>query len=93
MFKVPLLHRSKIVSDEGFSVTVLSRYAVRYEEGGRSMLVTIEEGAGHIDIFHSSIKSWENDPGEALDSATDRRITQNLTSALEWRGWSIAVVT
>ncbi len=92
MFKIPLLQRSKIVSDEGFSVTVLSRYAVRYEQDGRSMLVSIEEGDGHIDIFHSSIK-WEDDPGEAIDAATDQRITENLAKALEWRGWSVGVVT
>ena len=63
-------------------------YALRYDEGGRSMLITIDAGAGAIAIFHGSMR-WDDAPGVLLDAANDRRITENICRALEWRGYSV----
>jgi hypothetical protein len=93
MFKTSFFHRNKIISDEGFSVTFLGRYQVRYQEGDRSILVHIEGDDVQMDIFHSSIKAWEGGNCPSIDSATDKRIVDNISRALEWRGWSVQVVT
>ena len=93
MFKVPLFHRSSIVSDEGFTVTVVSRFEVRYEENQKVMTISIEQqGDRHIDVFHSTIRKWDGEEA-AITNAEDYRITQNILEALKWRGWAAEVVT
>jgi len=92
MFRVPLLHRSSIISDQGFTVTVVSRSKLEYRENQRVMSISIEQGGRHIDVFHSTIRRWD---GESLpiSNADDRRITENILAALRWRGWTANVVT
>jgi hypothetical protein len=92
MFKVPFFHRSSIVSDKGFTVTVVSRSELRYEENQKVMTISIEQGDRHIDVFHSTIRKWDGDEA-AITNAEDYRITQNILQALKWRGWTAEVVT
>jgi len=92
VFKVPLLQRSTIVSDQGFSVTVVSRSELKYEESHRVMTISIEQGDRHIDVFHSTIRRWDGDE-TPITSADDRMITENILAALRWRGWAAEVVT
>jgi len=92
MFKVPFLHRLSIVSDRGFTVTVVSRSELRYEENDRGMTISIEQGGRHIDVFHSTIRRWDGQE-TPISKADDYRITQNILEALRWRGWTAEVVT
>lgn len=83
---------AKTVSDEGFSITLKSRTKLLYEVDGKSMVITME-GAGHyIDVFHSSMEHWSNDPS-VIDGETDKRNVDNITRALESRGLNVRIVT
>ena len=91
MFKTRWLSSRTISVDEGFSITLTSRTTLRYEIGGKSMIVTTEGAGAYIDVFHSSMNHWENDT-TAIDSKTDERNVDNITRALESRGLTVRVV-
>ncbi len=82
----------KIISDEGFSIILTSRTTLLYEIDGKSMTVTFESGGTEIDIFHSSMRRWSND-SSLIDGKTDERNVDNITRALEWRGFNVRIVT
>jgi hypothetical protein len=81
-----------MASDKGFTVTVVSRSELRYEENDRVMTISIEQGDRHIDVFHSTIRRWDGQE-TLISKADDYRITQNILEALRWRGWTVEVVT
>ncbi len=83
---------SKTVSDEGFSITLTSRTTLLYEVDGKSMTVTTEGAGRYIDVFHSSMQRWINDPS-VIDGKTDERNVDNITRALESRGLNVRIVT
>jgi hypothetical protein len=72
MFKIPLLDRSSIVSDEGFRVTY-DRFWLKYEEGEYSLTINIEQGAGVTQIYEGSAKCWNESPSTPLDSPTRKK--------------------
>jgi hypothetical protein len=92
MFRVPFWRRSSIVSDRGFTVTVLSRSELKYQERSKVMTISIEQGDRHIDVFHSTIQRWDGEE-TPISNVEDSRITQNILEALEWRGWTAEVVS
>ena len=91
MFKTRWLSSKTVSDDEGFSITLTSRTQLRYEIGGKSMIVTTEGAGSYIDVFHSSMDHWEND-SMAIDRKTDKRNVDNITRALEARGFTVRVV-
>jgi hypothetical protein len=91
MFRIPLLRRHTIVSDEGFAITFTSRKVLRYDEGDISLLFDIDGDGKRMDPIANSMRTSEpND--ESPDEMTLRRIEDNIARALEWRGWSVQVV-
>lgn len=91
MFRIPLLHRHTIVSDEGFAITFTSRNVLRYDEGAISLLIDIDGDGKRMDLVTNSMRTSEPN-NESPDEMTLRRIEDNLVRALEWRGWSVQVV-
>ncbi len=91
MFKIGWLS-GKTDSDKGFSVTFTSRTTLLYEVDGKVMTVSTEGDGRDIDVFHSSMRFWSNDPS-AIDSETDKRNVDNITRALESRGFRVRIVT
>jgi uncharacterized protein YcgI (DUF1989 family) len=83
---------STTTSDEGFSITLKSRTKLLYEVDGKSMVITTEGAGRYIDVFHSSMAHWLDDPS-AIDDEVDRRNVDNITRALESRGLNVRIVT
>jgi hypothetical protein len=83
---------SRTTSDEGFSITLTSRTTLLYEVAGRSMVVTTEGAGRYIDVFHSSMMHWTADP-TPISGSTDEKNVDNVTRALEARGFEVRVVT
>lgn len=84
-----------IESTAGFSVRVLGRTGLRYEEGGRSVWVDSEVLAksGAIALFKDSIKTWEGaSPGQVSDADRDG-IAANIKRAFEFCGYELEVHT
>ena len=81
----------KTVSDEGFSVSFSSRFTLLYEIDQRSMVIRKEGDGRDIDVFHGSMRHWTDDNSD-IDEETDRRNVDNITRALEWRGFSVRII-
>ena len=92
MFRIPLLHRRTIVSDEGFAVTFTSRNVLRYDEGDVSLLFDIDGDGKRMDLIAHSMRTFHPN-GESPDEVALRRIEANVARALKWRGWSVQVVS
>jgi hypothetical protein len=92
MFKTHWWRSGKTVSDEGFSISFLSRTTLLYETNGKAMTITIEGAVKYIDVFHSSMQHWTNDDS-AIDGQTDERNCDNIARALESRGLNVRIVT
>lgn len=82
----------KTLSDEGFSIEFTSRNTLLYEAGGKTMIIHTDGDFPDIDVFHSSMRRWSND-SSLIDGKTDERNVDNITRALEWRGFSVRIVT
>jgi len=82
-----------IESSAGFSVRVLGRIGLRYQEGDRSVWIDSEVLAkpGAIVMNKDSIKYWEGpDPGRVSDADQDR-IANNIKRAFEACGYELQV--
>jgi hypothetical protein len=83
------------VSDEGFSVLVLSRAGIEYREGTRRVLVGSEvfaDGSG-ITIWPSTIRKWEAPFNLELISESKRaQILTNIVLALSSQGTKIEIL-
>jgi hypothetical protein len=82
-----------IESSVGFSVRVLGRTGLRYQEGSRSVRIDSEVLAKPraIAMYKDSIKSWEGcDPDEVGDADRDR-IADNIKRAFEACGYELQV--
>jgi hypothetical protein len=91
MFRIPLISRHTIVSDEGFAITFISRNVLRYDEGDVSLLFDIDGDGKRMDLIARSMRTSDTN-GKSPDEVTLRRIEDNVARALEWRGWSVQVV-
>jgi len=56
------------------------------------MIVRTEGDGREIDVFHSSMRHWSND-SSVIDGKTDERNVDNITRALEWRGFTVRIVS
>jgi hypothetical protein len=92
-FKVPLLHRSTTVSDEGFKVTFLTRGTLRYQFRDLSIILDIDVGDRYLTIDHSSLQKKNAEKSRQLSADQEMRIFCNIIDALTWRGWTVDVVT
>ena len=73
-------------------MTVVNRSELKYQENQKVMTISIEMGDRHIDVFHSTIRTWDGEKS-SISTDDDRRITQNILDALTWRGWIAEIVT
>ena len=82
-----------IESSAGFSVSVLGRVGLRYQEGDRSVRINSEVLAAPrgIVMLKDSIKYWEGpNPGKVSDADRDR-IVSNVKRAFEACGYELEV--
>ena len=92
MFRRQWWFFGKTISDEGFSIKFTSRNTLLYEVGGKTMIVSTDGDFPEIDVFHGSMRHWSND-SSVIDGKTDERNVDNVTRALEWRGFNVRIVT
>ena len=85
------LHRGRIESDEGFSVS-FGRDTVVYREFGRRMAITADVGAGQANVFANSIGRWDDDPLNAESDQAKQRIANNVKRALESQGLAVKLL-
>ena len=62
----------KTISDEGFALTFTSRTTLSYQIGRKTMAVDVEVGWLYIDVFHSSMRHWDDD-SSMIDGKTGER--------------------
>lgn len=82
-----------IASTKGFSVRVLGRTGMSYEEGGRSVWIDSEVlAAPHgIALYKESMRVWEGpEPGPVTDEDRDR-IVDNIKRAFLACGYELEV--
>jgi hypothetical protein len=94
MFSVPRVN--VIASDQGFSVEVLGRVGLRYEEGGKTIFVDSEVLApgfpASMVIWPSRMDHWDPPHAdEPVDGATRQRIVERIREAFRFRGVEIEV--
>lgn len=87
MFKERGLFRTRVESDEGFTVELLGRVHLRYREGGRSILIGAErhaDGMGYT-VLSSPMGGWEAPhSSETLTDVEWQRVFRNVLAALEF---------
>ena len=87
--------KNKIVSDDGWSLSFsgsswrIDRYD--YFEEDRHLVLGGEGASGQMDIFIYPKLKWENPPDMVLDDETAERVLYNITSALQWAGYSVGL--
>ena len=88
--------KNKIVSDDGWSVSFsgsswrIDRYD--YFEEERHLVLGGEGASGQMDIVISPTLRWNDPPDAVLDDKTRERVLYNITSALQWAGFSVGFV-
>jgi hypothetical protein len=93
MFSIPRVN--VIASDEGFSVEVLGRAGLRYEEGDRTVVVDSEVlavGPYTMVIYPARLTHW--DPPHAddeIDAHARQKILDRIRDAFRFRGFEIKV--
>ena len=92
MFHVPTVN--VIESSDGFSVEVLGRSGLKYQERDHVMMIYSEVLATDgIAIWKGTMKKWQP-PYESEEVDSDRRdaILVNIKSAFEFRGTRIQIL-
>jgi hypothetical protein len=85
--------KNRIVSEEGWSISFsgsswrIDRYD--YWENGRHLVLSGEGGTGAMEVVIPQKLVWDDPPNEELDNQTRTRVLENLTSALQWAGFSV----
>lgn len=93
MFRSPLFRSGTIISDEGFTVQFIPPYAIQYQEGELEIDVTCDAVRPHLDLLHGSASAFRAGQFVHLNSSEDCRMFENITSALEWKGYIVNLVT
>lgn len=91
-FKVPLFKRSKIIADDGFTVTIESWERLRYDRGELLLYVDIDVGGGTLRLIRTSLSPLNPETQGNLTSAQCSEILANIVDALTWRGWTVEQV-
>jgi hypothetical protein len=73
---------NSVKSDDGFSLSRISRDRMEYKEGNKRVLVGVEPGDG-LAIYPSTIEWWEIEGDKEYISKEDRtQIVKNICDAL-----------
>jgi hypothetical protein len=91
MFRTSWLRPGTILSDERFSV-LPKRDRLVYRDGGRTMTVSVDMGAGVFTVFLVSIARWHDDPETTITSEKVKEIADNIRRALESQGQQVKFV-
>jgi len=79
-----------IISDEGFSVTRIDLYHIKYEQGDKSIIIPFEwlmTKPVSIVIYERNVTEWEPPNSEVpLGNKTIKLIINNISRALVWDG-------
>ncbi len=83
-----------ITSDEGFSVQILGRTGLRYQQGSHWLRVSSETLATPhgIVIYRSSIKEWVEPQSEPISETARNSILENIRRAFAFRGIEIEII-
>lgn len=82
-------------SSDGFSVEVLGRTGLTYQERGRTMFVDTEvlTGPSGLVVYRDTISRWDPPYAEDLiDDAERERILQNIREAFRFQRFEIDVM-
>lgn len=80
------INKQGVRSSEGFEVQFTGRFTAEYREGGRHLVVDVEDGAnGIIDFNAKAFERWAN--SSAPNSPSEQaRMINNFMAALEFQG-------
>jgi hypothetical protein len=93
LFHSPLSRPGTIISDEGFRVTLKTRYQLEYEDGqGTSICLNYDAVFPEIDILILSFVASRGAASISLESAQQAKIFDNIASALQWKGYTVHFV-
>ena len=95
---VSVLHKpwfkNRIVSDDGWSLSFSgSSWRIDrcdYLEEDRHLVLGGEGASGQMDIVITPTLRWSDPPDVVLDDKTRERVLYNITSALQWAGFSVS---
>lgn len=85
--------KNKIVSKDGWSISFsgsswrIDKYD--YREDGRHLVLSGEGTCRIMEIFIPTKLAWDAPLNEELDDQTRIRVLENITSALQWAGFSV----
>ena len=80
------------MSDEGFTITFVSRNILRYDEGSISLLIDIDGDGKQMDVLFRSLRLAFDADQQLPNDMTLRKIEHNVARALEWRGWTVRAI-
>jgi len=94
---VSVLHKpwfkNRIVSDDDWSLSFSgSSWRIDrcdYFEEDRHLVLGGEGASGQMDIVITPTLRWSDPPDVVLDDKTRERVLYNITSALQWAGFSV----
>ena len=93
MFSIPRVN--VIASDEGFSVEVLGRTGLRYEDGDKAVLVDSEvlvAGPYAMVIYPARLTHWDPPHAdEEIDAHARQRILDRIRDAFRFQGFEVTV--
>jgi hypothetical protein len=93
MFRIPRVN--VIASDEGFSVEVLGRAGLRYEEGDKTVVVDSEVlavGPYTMVIYPARLTHWgPPHADDEIDAHARQKILDRIRDAFRFRGFEIKV--
>lgn len=92
-FKIPLLNRSIIKSDEGFTIKFVSGEILRYSDKELVLCIGFDSGANMIGLMCKTLTQLAPHPGEDLSALQEKRVFDNIINALTWRGLTVDFIT
>jgi hypothetical protein len=93
MFHIPRVN--VVESDTGFSVALLGRTGLKYQEFDKVLLAESEilmTDVPTVAIWKDCIQSWQ--PPHDLDKITEEKRTEiviRICAALKWNGWRVEI--
>jgi hypothetical protein len=90
MFKRGWLNRGRIRSDEGFTVTLIGRSRVRYEEARRNIDIGGELLTDGFALEPASMRCWSD--GTPIDFGRKQELVARVVAALQSQGMTADIV-
>ena len=93
LFHSPVFKPGTIISDEGFRVTLKTRYQLEYEDGqGISVSLNYDAVFPEIDILTLSVVAFRGDAVVPFEPVQQAKMFDNIASALQWKGFTVHFV-